>query len=181
MPTPPDPLQRTVRLHKAQQAFLQSDALYRAFCGGIGSGKSWAGSYDLIRRAKPGRLYLVVAPTYAMLADSTFRSFLKVAEELGVVDLSDVKRSAPPSIRLRTGAEVLFRSADEPERLRGPNLSGVWADEAALMNVDAFNIAIGRLREEGEQGWLSATFTPKGRQHWTYEVFASGRPVAKVS
>jgi hypothetical protein len=46
-------LPQTVRLHPAQQAFLKSDALYRAFCGGIGSGKNWAGSYDLIRRASP--------------------------------------------------------------------------------------------------------------------------------
>jgi predicted phage terminase large subunit-like protein len=78
-------------------------------------------------------------------------------------------------VRLLTGAEVLFRSADDPERLRGPNLSGVWLDEASLMPQDVFTVAIGRLREAGEQGWLSATFTPKGRQHWTYDVFATGR------
>jgi predicted phage terminase large subunit-like protein len=170
------PRKQTVRLHYAQQAFLHSKALFRSFCGGIGSGKSWAGSYDLIRRAKPGRLYLVVAPTYTLLADATFRSFLAVAEQLGVVEPDDVKKSAPPSIRLRTGAEVLFRSADQPDRLRGPNLSGVWLDEASLMDEDVFTVCIGRLREAGEQGWLSATFTPKGRQHWTYETFATGRP-----
>ncbi len=111
-----------------------------------------------------------------MLADATFRGFLALAEELGIVSPGDVKRSAPPSIRLRTGAEVLFRSADEPDRLRGPNLSGVWMDEASLMTKEAFDVAIGRLREGGEQGWLSATFTPKGRLHWTYETFGMGRP-----
>jgi predicted phage terminase large subunit-like protein len=163
-------------MHPAQQAFLRSNATFRAFCGGIGSGKSWAGSYDLIRRAAPGRLYLVVAPTYSMLFDATFRSFLKLAEEMGVVDPGEVKRSAPPSIRLRTGAEVLFRSGDDPERLRGPNLSGVWLDEASLLTVDAYRIAIGRLREAGQQGWLTATFTPKGRRHWTFETFATSRP-----
>jgi predicted phage terminase large subunit-like protein len=165
-----------VRLHPAQQAFLQSDAVFRAFVGGIGSGKTWAGCYDLLKKAKPGRLYLVCAPTYTMLSDSTFRSFVTLAEELGIVDPLEVKRSAPPSIRLRTGAEILFRSGDEPDRLRGPNLSGVWLDEASLMSLDIFNVCIGRLREEGEQGWLSATFTPKGRSHWTYETFGSGSP-----
>jgi predicted phage terminase large subunit-like protein len=111
-----------------------------------------------------------------MLSDATFRMFLGLAQELGIVDPGEVKRSAPPSIRLRTGAEVLFRSADEPDRLRGPNLSGAWMDEASLMPLAAFTVAIGRLREGGEQGWLTATFTPKGRQHWTYETFATGRP-----
>src|SRR5437763_12325794 len=163
-----------IRLHPAQQAFRRSNALFRAFCGGIGSGKTWAGAYDLIRRAKPGRLYLVVAPTYAMLSDATFRSFLGLAQELGVLDPGHVKRSAPPSLRLRTGAEVLFRSGDEPDRLRGPNLSGVWLLGARLMREDVFTIAIGRLRAAGEQGWLSAPFTPKGRIHWTFETFGTG-------
>jgi predicted phage terminase large subunit-like protein len=168
---------RKVQLHEAQRDFLRSEAVFRAFCGGIGSGKSWAGAYDLARRTKDGRLYMVCAPTYSMLSDATFRMFLQVAgEDLGIINPGDVKRSAPPSILLRTGAEVLFRSADEPDRLRGPNLSGVWLDEASLMPVDAFTVAIGRLREAGEQGWLTATFTPKGRQHWTYETFATGRP-----
>ena len=39
---------------------------------------------DLVRRGKAGRLYLVVAPTYAMLSDATFRMFLGLAQELGV-------------------------------------------------------------------------------------------------
>jgi PBSX family phage terminase large subunit len=151
-------------------------ALFRAFVGGIGSGKSWAGSYDLIKRARPGRTYLVAAPTYGMLLDATFRSFEGLARQLGVALPDGIKRSAPPSIQLGTGAEVLFRSADDPERLRGPNLSGVWMDEASLMGVDAFNVLIGRLRRGGEQGWLTATFTPKGRLHWTYHTFATGRP-----
>jgi predicted phage terminase large subunit-like protein len=119
---------------------------------------------------------MVLAPTYAMLSDATFRMFEGLSEELGILEPSEVKRSAPPSIRLRTGAEVLFRSADEPDRLRGPNLSGVWMDEASLMHLDAFTIAIGRLREAGEQGWLSATLTPKGRNQWCHDVFATGRP-----
>jgi predicted phage terminase large subunit-like protein len=165
-----------VQLHTAQRDFLHSEVLYRAFCGGIGSGKSWAGSYDLIKRAKAGRLYMVIAPTYQMLSDSTLRSFLAVAGQIGVVNMGEVKKSAPPSLRLRTGAEVLFRSADEPSRLYGPNLSGIWLDEASLMPQDVFNVGIGRLREAGEQGWLTATFTPKGKTHWTFEVFNTGRP-----
>jgi predicted phage terminase large subunit-like protein len=166
----------TVKLHPAQQAFLKSDSLFRAFCGGIGSGKSWAGSYDLIKRTRAGRLYAVIAPTYQMLLDSTFRSFLSVAEQIAVVNMGEVKKSAPPSIKLRTGAEVLFRSADDPSRLYGPNLSGIWLDEASLMPADVFHVGIGRLREQGEQGFLTATFTPKGRGHWTHGVFNTGRP-----
>lgn len=159
-----------------QQQFLQSDALLRAFVGGIGSGKSWVGSLDLLRRSKPGRLYLVTAPTYPMLSDATFRSLTGMAQDLGIIGAGDTKSSPPPSVKLRNGAEVLFRSTDNPEMLRGPNLSGVWMDEASLSRQEAFDILVGRLREGGEMGWLTATFTPKGKTHWTYKTFGTGQP-----
>ena len=73
---------------------------------------------------------------------------------------------------LGNGAEIIGRSADDPDRLRGPNLSGVWMDEAGLMTEAILNIMLGRLREGGELGWLSATFTPNGKRHWTYREFA---------
>lgn len=165
----------TVRLTRAQKAFRDSRAPYRAFVGGRGAGKSWVGAYDLLCRARRGRLYMVVAPTYPMLSDATFRTFLEVGRALEFVDPADVRRS-PPSVRLTTGAEVIFRSADEPERLRGPNLSGAWLDEGSLLAKDAYDIVIACLREGGEQGWLSNTFTPKGRKSWTYDVFGTGRP-----
>ncbi len=49
-------------------------------------------------------------------------------------------------------------------------------DEASLSKQEAYDILIGRLREGGEQGWLSATFTPKGKTHWTYKKFGTGQP-----
>jgi predicted phage terminase large subunit-like protein len=145
----------------------------------VGSGKSWAGSYDLIKRAKPGRLYLVACPTYTMLADSTFRSFQSVAQQLGVLNPRDVKKGQF-EVKLRTGAEVIFRSADDPDKLYGPNLSGLWLDEASLMAREVFQVGIGRLREAGEQGWLTSTFTPKGKLHWTFDTFATGRPNTSI-
>ena len=78
-------------------------------------------------------------------------------------------------LTLGNDSEIICRSVDDPERARGPNLSGAWLDEASLMKSDAYSIVIASLREGGEQGWLSATFTPKGKAHWTYEVFGQGR------
>jgi predicted phage terminase large subunit-like protein len=119
---------------------------------------------------------MVTSPTYGMLSDSTFRSFLSVAEELGVVHPSGIHRAAPPSVKLLTGAEFLFRSCDNPDALRGPNLSGAWMDEASYCDESVFDVLIGRLREGGEQGFLLATFTPRGRRHWSFQTFGTGRP-----
>ena len=43
------------------------------------------------------------------------------------------------SLVLRNGAEVIARSAHEPDRFRGPNLSGAWLDEASLISRDAYS------------------------------------------
>lgn len=167
-------LQRTVGLHRAQRLFRRSSALYRGFVGGRGSGKSWVGAYDLLCRARPGHTYLVASPTYTKLEDETLATTQAIAEYLGL--FGSLKRTPRPTLKLRSGATIRFRSAEDPEKLRGPNLSGVWLDEASLMGEEAYLIAIACLREHGEQGWLSATFTPKGRGHWTYKVFAKGSP-----
>jgi hypothetical protein len=167
-------VQRTIRLHKAQAEFRQSTATYRGFVGGVGSGKTWAGAYDLIRRARPGRTYLAASPTYTMLDDITYPTFRSMAQDLGVW-LTERKTPRLSAV-LVNGATIRFRSADNPDTMRGPNLSGVWLDEGSLMDRLAFQVAIGRLREGGDLGWLSCTFTPKGLGHWTYEMFGTNRP-----
>ncbi len=43
------------------------------------------------------------------------------------------------------------------------------------MAPEAFRISIASLREGGEQGWLAATFTPKGVAHWTYDTFGTAQ------
>jgi len=167
-------VRRTIRLHRSQAEFRRSPALYRGYVGGRGSGKTWVGAYDLLRRARRNRTYLIASPTGVIMGDTTFPTFKARAQELGV--WGSVRLSPYPTVELTTGATVRFRTAEDPDRMRGPNLSGVWLDEASLMPEEAYTISIAALREAGEQGWLSATFTPKGPHHWTYEVFGKGKP-----
>ena len=109
-------IRRIFELTPAQSDFRQASALYRGFVGGRGAGKSFVGAYDLIRRAERGKTYLVVGPTYTSLLDSSFRSFLGIARDLNVVDAGRLRKSAPPAVTLTTGAEILFRSGDDPEK-----------------------------------------------------------------
>lgn len=163
----------TVRLTPQQAKFRQSNAPFRGFVGGRGAGKSWVGAYDLLVRASMKKgLYGCYAPTYDMVEQASMRALLDIGRGLGIV--TDVNRSRL-TVRLSSGSEILCRSLDDPEHARGPNLSGAWLDEASLMPREAFEIVIASLRQGGQQGWLSATFTPKGRSHWTYEVFGQGR------
>ncbi len=167
-----------IQLTSNQKAFRDSPARYRALVGGRGSGKSFVGALDLaVRAMAPGRgglLYGVYAPTYGMLKDASMRSLLEIGKRLGI--LKSINRS-DMTVTLGNGSEVICRSLDDPERARGPNLAGVWMDEASLIPRAAFDIVIASLRGgQGAPEWLSATFTPRGKGHWTYEVFGTPGP-----
>lgn len=159
-------------LSRSQTEFRAAGETVRGFVGGVGSGKSFVLCLDLFLRAQPKRLYLCTAPTYPMLRDATLRSFFDVCERLGVV----VKyHRTEHRAELPNGAEVLFRSTDNPDSLRGPNLSGAAMDEASLSPPDAYTVILGRLRQGGDLGWMSAAFTPQGLTHWTYDIFGPQR------
>lgn len=160
--------------HPAQLEFLTSPALYRGYVGGRGAGKSFVGALDLIQRALPNRLYMAAAPTYPLMRDATLRTFLDLGYQTNRIE--DFRR-ADMTATLRNGAEVIFRSADDPDRtMRGPNLSGAWFDEGSVMDKKALDLTLAALREGGLRGWLTVTFTPRGKGHWTYDFFAQQSP-----
>jgi PBSX family phage terminase large subunit len=148
-------------LYPVQHDFVTCSDRFTAFVGGIGSGKSFAGAVKgLVHCDKPS-LGLVVAPTYPMLRDATIRSYQEVA--------GDAFRAYTrgDSIARIGKAEILFRSADKPDRLRGPNINWAHIDEAGLCPNDTWDIIIGRLRADGKAGDCWATSTPKGH-NWLY-------------
>ena len=149
-----------------QLEFWQSQKRFRAFVGGVGSGKTRAGVVELLRQPAGSRI-TVVAPTYRMLEDATIQTFKEVGESFFRPE--DFKRS-DNKCRLVNGTEILFRSCDDPDKLRGPNLSAFWLDEAAMMPQLVWDLMIGRLRLEPGVGWV--TTTPRGK-NWLYKVFVT--------
>lgn len=152
-----------IELSSQQMRFLQCQDRFTAFIGGIGSGKTYAGCVkDLVYAAKPRTLGLVVAPTYPMLQDATLRTFKELAGDAIIqFNKSDL------IMTIRGGGEILFRSADNPDRLRGPNLHWAHMDEGALCPPGTWEIIIGRLRADGKAGPCWITTTPNGR-NWLY-------------
>ncbi len=157
-----------------QYHFVADACQFTALLGGIGSGKSLGGAAkaaaaglgNIGGKAIPTpNLGMFTAPTYSMLRDATLRSFQEVARPF----IADFNKS-DGVITLINGSEILLRSADEPERLRGPNLSWWWGDEAALYGASVWKIMIGRLRQFGKLGWAWITTTPKGR-NWIWQRF----------
>lgn len=160
---------RHTSLSRPQRAFLTSPAKFRLFVGGVGSGKSRAGCLECLRQPA-GSTGMVLAPTYPMLRDATLRAFLELAQRGGV--LKSFNRSEMVA-HLIDGKTILFRSADDADRLRGPNLGWFYPDEAALMDREVWLIMLGRLREAPGRAWV--TTTPRGF-NWLHEVFTTDNP-----
>ena len=166
------PPERVIELYPQQYDFVTGADRRSAFVGGIGSGKTKAGCLRALRFADGAdgalpvpNLGMITAPTYPMLRDATLRTFVDEAgSHIGEFHKGELRAT------MRNGSEVLFRSADDPERLRGPNLSWYYSDEAALCEGLSWQIGIGRLRQFGQAGYAWLTTTPRGR-NWIWDRF----------
>jgi PBSX family phage terminase large subunit len=146
----------TIRVLPKQKRFITSPAKYPAFIGGVGSGKTRAGCLRALLRLNKGLDGMIVAPTYPMMRDVTQRTFFQWADELGVKYYFS---KSEEKVEI-AGAVVLFRTADAPDRLRGPNLNWAYLDEAAMMTERTWKVILGRLHVGEPSAWI--TTTPAG-------------------
>ncbi|MGI9068557.1 MAG: phage terminase large subunit [Pyrinomonadaceae bacterium] len=147
-----------------QSRFWSSRAPFRLFVGGAGSGKTRAAVLEILRMPS-GSTGMVVGPTYRMVYDSTLATFFELTRNGGVLrsfNKSDM------SAQLVNGTSILFRSADEPDRLRGVNLGWFALDEGALCTLETWLILLARLRESPGRAWVCTT--PRGFD-WLYDTF----------
>lgn len=154
----------------SQRRFHNSKAKFKAYVGGYGSGKTYAGCHEALKLSllNRGLTGMMLAPTYGMLEDSTLPAFMEILDRAG---LKYKFRKSEGRMFLPWGSKVLFRSADNPARLKGPNLAWVGIDEGALISRAAWEVAISRIRHP-DANKLAAfiTTTPEGF-NWLYEEF----------
>lgn len=155
----------------AQLGFVSdTKTRHTGFVGGLGSGKTWSGAIKGILYALqwPDSLGVVAAPTYRQLRDSTQREFFKLLPP----ELVESYNKSDYELKLTNGSEVLFRSLENYDSLRGIEIAWLWIDEANLVSHKAWQVAIGRLRQPGfpTRSWI--TTTPRGKTlNWVYEEY----------
>ncbi len=146
-----------------QEKFVRSKTRFTALIGGVRSGKTYAGAVKGIERA----LFLptigsAVAPTAAMARDVLVPQY---AELLG--ERVEKWLSSNMEMTLRNGSKILFRSADNPDRLMGLTLDWFHLDEAAQLPKRVWEILVNRTISTGGHGFL--TTTPRGR-NWVFDL-----------
>jgi predicted phage terminase large subunit-like protein len=116
----------------------------------------------------PGGVFWWVAPNYPEINNSRIWVNLKKAcRDAG--EISEQRKE----IVLANGAMLAVRSADEPDTLRGPGLDGVFIDEAAMVEEEAWAEVL-RPALADKQGWAMFGTTPKGK-NWLHKLWLRGQ------
>lgn len=143
----------------------------------MGSGKSAALCFESLRQSyiNRGRQAVLAAPTYAMLRDATLTALFSALEEQ---DIEFENRKSDGELTIVGARNVIFlRSLEEPERLRGTNLSWFGIDELSYARQEAWLRLEARLRDpRAERLCGFGVWTPQGHD-WIYKRFIQ-KPVA---
>jgi predicted phage terminase large subunit-like protein len=103
---------------------------------------------------------------------AAWRTFEEVLRQAGLSLGTDYKRNLGDKFfEFANGSLIEFKTADDPESLRGAGLDFIWMDEAAFISgEEAWLVARPALSDK--QGLVISTTTPHGK-NWFYETFWS--------
>ena len=155
----------------SQRAFIECPARFKGFSGPVGSGKSMALCFTALRLATEnhGCQGLLGAPTYRMMRDVTQVAFLRLLDENGIP--YEFAKSDNIVRLMDVDSEILLRSLDEPERLRGTNLAWFGIDELTFTSEEGWTRLEARLRDPRAKRLCGfGVWTPNG-QDWVYRRF----------
>lgn len=163
------PLPKQWAVHNATEPYV-------AYVGGVGSGKTFCGSQEMLRRAVSEPRYILIgAPTYPLLRDTTRKEFLDLCPEQLILKLN--KTDNELQLRANGGiTTVVFRTLENPMSLKNYNLSDFWMDEGSEAPEDSFLMLQSRLRRKGVSSYRGLiTTNPEGR-NWVWKRFVDTPP-----
>jgi hypothetical protein len=167
----------TLLYNPYQQAFLRAldlktPAGKRAFTrfillAGRRGGKTLIGAVAACKQAAiPKTLGWCVAPTYGDLHDYVIPAVLKVMPHNWIA--KNGWSAQHTTLKLVNGSAIAFRSAEDPERMRGPGVHWSWWDEIRKINKLSWETFRPALSDYGGPAWF--TTTPNGFD-WGYHAF----------
>lgn len=111
------------------------------------------------------------------LGRPAWRTFEEVMKQAGMSLGPDYKQNLGDKFfEFSNGSLIEFKTADNPQRLRGAGLDWLWIDEAAFIpSDDAWDVVRPALAEK--EGQVVTTTTPHGK-NWFYNTFWSPQAVA---
>lgn len=160
-----------------QGGFVLSDAVFSAFIGGRGSGKSAAGAQKALLKIRAGEPGAILNPDFENFRISTWPEFREWIPWDLVVPKQQYRKEEswqplqPFRMTFKNGVSVICKGLKDPDSARGPNINWLWYDEAGRdLDGLAWKIAVASVRIGiRPQAWV--TTTPRGVDHWIYTLF----------
>jgi predicted phage terminase large subunit-like protein len=130
---------------------------------GRGTGKTMLGSNWIVEQAlaQPGSEWAVVAPTFRDVRKTCFEGSTGILAALQPGEKIAYHRNEL-HLTVRGGSYIYGYSAEQPERIRGSNLSGAWCDEVGSWHYAAtWYEALTPALRKGEYPRVVVTTTPR--------------------
>ncbi|MCQ2789864.1 MAG: phage terminase large subunit [bacterium] len=175
-------------LLKSQREFLeiphQNQLDVAVYQGGFGSGKTFSGSLlgILLCLKFAGIRGLVGAQTYTLVRDTTLQSYLEHLEHFNLKEGEDYFWiSSLQKLVFKNGSEILFRTFEEPNKLKSLNLGFVEIEEMSDVPYSTFKMLLGRMRQSINPKWKNFRYrifghtNPEIRKGWIYKTFIENK------
>lgn len=136
---------KQIELLEHQADFLEADDKFVLLAGGVGSGKSHAGSlFTILESIKnPKETGLITANTYRQLQNATLHTLFKLCEEMQI----NYKYNQNKGLLWIEGALWFVYSLEHYDNIRGIEIAKFWGDEMRDASREAFLVLLGRLRQ----------------------------------
>ena len=140
----------TIPLTNPQKEFIQSNAVYPAICGGLGSGKTRAGTMRLIVKMLQdpnvdGAYYM---PTYDLLR---LRALEGIKEDLDILGITYKCNESKMVVDLKGYGNIILRSYDRPERIVAYETAHAIVDEIDTLKKDKASLVWRKISERNRQ------------------------------
>jgi len=157
-----------ITITRPQAQFINSAAPHPALVAGYGAGKSQAAVLRTVKLALqyPGMSFAFVEPTFDLVKLIAWPRFESI---LGQIGIGFELNKSDSIMRVANDSQIIFRSADNPERMIGYEVADGVIDEIDTLKADhaaeVWSKMLGRCRQrkpDGADNTLAAASTPEG-------------------
>lgn len=146
----------------------ETESRINLLCGGAGSSKSYSVAQWIIKKSyeEQNKRILVTRKTLPSLRITAYRLILDLLQQYGLpynLNKSELVITTP------TRSEILFKSLDEPEKIKSAEFNYIWIEEATEITIDDYRQLNLRLRRQNNQiNQMFLSFNPISRLNWIY-------------